>query len=82
MAGQIETCLDNIETVLEAAGMTLANVVRLTTYTTDLAAFAEHRGASLDRLRAAGSQHVSTLLGVAGLAMPELLVEMEATAVA
>ena len=38
--------------------------------------------AELGRLSAAGAQYTSTLLGVARLAFPELLVELEATAVA
>src|SRR3954447_15084317 len=36
MAAQLELCLDNLEAVLAAADMTLANVVRLNLYTTDI----------------------------------------------
>ena len=81
MAGQINKSIDNIETVLAAADMTLADVVRLNVYTTDVDALIENAGA-LGRRNEAGSQHSSTLLGVARLAFPELLVELEATAVA
>ena len=81
MAGQINKSIDNIETVLAAADMTLADVVRLNVYTTDVDALIENAGA-LGRLNEAGSQYSSTLLGVARLAFPELLVELEATAVA
>jgi enamine deaminase RidA (YjgF/YER057c/UK114 family) len=62
--------------------MTLANVVRLNYYTTDVDAFfaaAEQLG---PRLAAAGCRPASTLLGVTRLAFPELLIEIEATAVA
>ena len=39
MAAQINLALDNVEAVLGEAGMTLANVVRLNIYTTDVDAF-------------------------------------------
>ena len=81
MAGQINQSIDNIETILTAADMTLANVVRLTIYTTDVGLLLEN-GAALGRFGAAGCQQAQTLLGVARLAFPELLIELEATAVA
>lgn len=82
MAAQINQALDNLETVLAGAGMTLANVMRLNYYTTDIGAFfgaAETLGA---RLAAGGCQSAGTLLGVTGLAFPGLMIEIEATAVA
>ncbi len=36
MRGQLTQALDNLETVLQAAGFTLADVVRLNVYTTDM----------------------------------------------
>jgi enamine deaminase RidA (YjgF/YER057c/UK114 family) len=39
MAAQMNKCLDNLETVLREAGMTLENVVRLNYYTTDVDAW-------------------------------------------
>ena len=81
MAAQIRQAIDNIEAVLLAADMTLADIVRINTLTTDMGGFLEHAG-ELDRLRDAGSQYASTLIGVATLAFPEFLVEIEATAVA
>ena len=69
MAKQISVALDNLEAVLNQAGMGLANVVRLNIYTTA-------------RTGAAQVSPPGTLLGVARLAYPELLVELEATAVA
>lgn len=81
MAAQINKSIDNIETVLKAADMTLANVVRLNIYTTDVDDLLAN-GAVLGRLAEAGCRYTSTLLGVARLAFPELLVELEATAVA
>jgi enamine deaminase RidA (YjgF/YER057c/UK114 family) len=81
MAAQVELSLDNLEAVLDAAGMTLTNVVRLNMYTTDVDAFFAAHPAMVQRL-AAGVQPPGTLLGVSRLAFPELLVELEATAIA
>src|SRR3954470_15534037 len=36
MAAQLELALENLEAIIAAAGMTLANVVRLNVYTTDV----------------------------------------------
>jgi hypothetical protein len=49
-------------------------------YTTDVDRFFEAAEALGPRLAAAGCQSAGTLLGVARLAFPELMVEMEATA--
>ena len=82
MAAQIALATDNIEAVLAQAGMTLANVVRLNIYTVDVDAFFESFGVLAGRLAAAGVAPPGTLLGVTRLAFPELMVELEATAVA
>ncbi|MDE2039704.1 MAG: Rid family detoxifying hydrolase [Elusimicrobia bacterium] len=39
IAAQTERCLDNVEAVLEAAGLTLADVVKTTVFMADLAQF-------------------------------------------
>lgn len=80
MAGQIELALDNLEAVLAGAGMTLADVVRMNIYTTDVDALFEHYGIIVGRLGAAGVNPPGSLIGVARLAFPELMVELEATA--
>ena len=80
MTAQAIQAVDNLETVLAEAGFSLSDVVRLNYYVTDIDAFfaaAETLGA---RLGQAGCRPASTLLGVASLAFPELLVEIEATA--
>lgn len=82
MAQQIALALDNLEVVLGQAGMDLSNVVRLNYHTTDVDAFLRASGASGARFAAAGCRPASTLLGVARLASPDLLVEIEAVAVA
>jgi enamine deaminase RidA (YjgF/YER057c/UK114 family) len=81
MAAQIALALDNLEAVLAEAGMDLSNVVRLNTYTTDVDAVFQNYLIIAERLGAAGVQPPGSLLGVARLAYPELLVELEATAV-
>lgn len=81
LAAQLTASLDNLEAVLTAADMTLADVVRLNVYTTDVDALFPHYGLLAGRLAAAGVAPASTLLGVARLAIPTLLVELEATAV-
>ena len=78
---QITLSLDNLEAVLREAGMTLSNVVRLTVYTTDVDAMIQNFDALVGRLDAAKVKPAQTLLGVVRLAYPELLVELEATAV-
>jgi enamine deaminase RidA (YjgF/YER057c/UK114 family) len=82
LAGQINLALDNLETVLASAGMTLAEVVRLNIYTTDVDGLIENFDILKSRFAEAGATPPGSLLGVARLAFPELLVEFEATAAA
>ena len=81
MAGQLALSLDNLEAVLAEAGMTLANVIRLNVYTTDVDLLFQHYGVLASRLGAAQVAPPTTMLGVRRLAIPTLLVELEATAV-
>jgi enamine deaminase RidA (YjgF/YER057c/UK114 family) len=80
MAAQLRLALDNLEVVLEGAGMALANIVRLNVYTTDVDTLLQHFAILTDRFGGAAGRFASTLLGVARLAVPQLLVELEATA--
>ena len=82
MRTQITQALDNLETLLRGSGAGLSDVVRLNYYTTDVDGFFGAYDAIVGRLAEAGCQPTSTLLGVTRLAFPELLVEIEATAVA
>ncbi len=83
MGAQCRQAFDNLETVLAHAGMALANVVRLNYYVTDIDRFfAEGVQIVGERLAGAGIQPAGTLLGVSRLAYPDLLIELEATAVA
>jgi enamine deaminase RidA (YjgF/YER057c/UK114 family) len=80
MAAQLGLALDNLETVLAGAGMTLANVVRLNVYTTDVDTLLQHFTTLTQRFEGTGERFASTLLGVARLVSPQLLVALEATA--
>ena len=81
MSAQVDQAFRNLATVLEAAGFTLSDVVRLNYYTTDVDGFFQAHDVVKRYLGQAGSQPAGTLLGVARLAFPDLLVEIEATAV-
>jgi enamine deaminase RidA (YjgF/YER057c/UK114 family) len=79
MGEQVRVALENVVTVLAAAGMTTANIVKSTIYTTDVDACIGVLGQTV--LEVLGSiLPASTLLGVTRLAFPELLVEIEVTA--
>lgn len=81
MAAQIGQALDNLDTVLGHAGLSLAHVVRLNYYTTDINGFFAAAETLGTRLQAAGIQPAGTLLGVASLFHADALIEIEATAV-
>jgi enamine deaminase RidA (YjgF/YER057c/UK114 family) len=78
---QVSRALDNIEAVLKDAGMTLRNVVRITVFTTDVDAMMGSWADLAQRFTAAGVQPTSTLVGITRLFSPEVMVEIEATAV-
>ncbi|MFM1885978.1 MAG: hypothetical protein RL026_1135 [Pseudomonadota bacterium] len=81
MAGQLQRALDNLEAVLGEAGMTLADVVRLNYYTTDVAAYLKVAHLADARFPAGSVRPAGTLLGVAALFHPDIMIELEATAV-
>ena len=82
MAAQIDHALTNLETILGEADMSFANVVRLICLTTDVAAYSAASDVLIRRLEPSGCQPASTLIEVAGLFHPEVMIELEATAVA
>lgn len=81
MSAQINQTMDNLETVLEKSGYTLADVVRLHIYTTDLHAFQGAYDTFAGRLAEGDCRPACSMIGVAGLAIPTMLIEIEATAV-
>jgi enamine deaminase RidA (YjgF/YER057c/UK114 family) len=82
MAAQLALSIDNLEAVLGEAGMSLSNLVRLGVYATDVDLLFRHYGVLASRLGAARVAPTTTMLGVTRLALPELMVELEGTAIA
>ncbi|WP_420149666.1 RidA family protein [Spirosoma sp.] len=81
MSSQITSCFDNLETVLQQAGYSLTDVIRLNYYTTSIPDFFAAYGQVISRLSAAGCTPSSTLVEIKALAFPGLMIEIEATAV-
>jgi enamine deaminase RidA (YjgF/YER057c/UK114 family) len=80
MRVQVARTMDNLDTVLREAGMGLSDVVRLNYYTTDVDAF--FGAMEVVAARMEGNRPSSTLLGVTRLTFPEMLLKIEATAMA
>lgn len=75
---QSVSCLEKIRILVEAAGGTMSDVVKITVFLTDIA----HR-AAFSQARAEffpGRKPCSTLVGISSLAHPGLVVEVEAIA--
>lgn len=79
---QLALAVANLEAVLAEAGMSLANLIRLNVYTTDVDALFPHYGVLAGKFGAAGVAPTTTMLGVIRLAIPGQMVELEGTAVA
>jgi enamine deaminase RidA (YjgF/YER057c/UK114 family) len=79
MRGQIREVCIAIRVALESVGATMADITRTITYTTDMKAYF----AAIDERFKYFKPPLptSTLIGVACLAMPEMLVEIECEAV-
>ena len=79
MRAQIQQVGENIKKCLEAAGATLADIVKTNTYVTDYAEFSKHGDM---RMRYFGpGTPTSTTVEVSRLADPDAMVEIEAIAV-
>ena len=79
VTAQAEQVYRNIQTVVEAAGGTLNDIVKVTVFTTDIA----HRpalGAVRQSFFKDGPYPASTFLVIASLANPAFLIEIEAVA--
>ncbi|MGH7388900.1 MAG: RidA family protein [Candidatus Rokuibacteriota bacterium] len=84
VGAQTRQALENVRAVVEAAGCTMRDVVRLQTFLTraeDIPGFMTARTAVFPGWFAAGAYPPNTLLVVSRLVRPELLVEIEAMAV-
>jgi enamine deaminase RidA (YjgF/YER057c/UK114 family) len=78
MAGQLALAVENLEAILAAAGMALANVVRLNVYATDVDAVI--RQFAILNERFGDHRYATSVLGVASLPA-QFEVMLEATAV-
>ena len=81
MAAQLRQALDNLAQVLAAADMDFKHIVRLNYYTTDVAAYLQVAAIAEERFASGACRPAGTLLGVAALFHPDILIELEATAV-
>lgn len=82
LVAQFQTSWDNVKAALAEADMEPGHVVRLNIYTTDVDLFMEKAEEIIPIFAQDGVQPVCTLLGITRLYEPELMVELEATAVA
>ena len=81
MAAQTEVILKRIQLILEAEGGTLNNVVKITSFVTEISSEA---GAATHQVRMkyfGDNLPASTRVQVAGLVEPHLKIEIEATAI-
>jgi enamine deaminase RidA (YjgF/YER057c/UK114 family) len=80
---QTRKALENIVTVLAAADAGVTDIVRLTWYVTDMAAYRSAQRAVGESYRAVMGDHypAMSLVAVASLVEPRACVEIEATAV-
>ncbi|MEP2759477.1 MAG: Rid family hydrolase [Roseibium sp.] len=82
LAEQAAQCFANLTEVLAESGATAANVVRLRTYVVDYTPDKlEILGPAIGAFYGDVVPAANTLLGVQALAMPDFLIEVEATAI-
>jgi 2-iminobutanoate/2-iminopropanoate deaminase len=79
-AAQAEQTFHNLASVLEAGGSSLAQVVKVTIYLTDMQHFPEI--VALRERYFTAPYPADTIVEVRSLALPELMIEIEATALA
>lgn len=80
MRSQLTLALDNLEAVLADAGMGLANITKLNLFATDVGEALKNFDLLGSRFGRASASPPMTLLGVTRLAIPPLMIEIEATA--
>ncbi|KEO88850.1 endoribonuclease [Erythrobacter longus] len=82
MVAQYKAAWQCLLDALASAGMDASNLVRLNFYVTDVTAFMEAAEQIMPIHGEAGAEIVSTLLGVNELYHPDIMIEIEGTAVA
>jgi 2-iminobutanoate/2-iminopropanoate deaminase len=78
MRAQMRQVGENVKAALEAAGASLADIVKSNTYVTDIEEFFKHVDVRMEYF---GALPTSTTVEVRRLAHPDLLVEVEVIAV-
>ena len=76
---QARACLQAVKAQVEAGGGRMANIVKVNTYVTDIRHRADY--AAIREEFFGKKMPASTMVGVASLAQPEFLIEIEAVAV-
>lgn len=79
LRAQTVAAMSNVQVALTAAGATWDDVVRRTIYTLRPSEF-ELISEAIESVIGAADQPPQTILGVTGLVLPELLIEIEVTA--
>jgi enamine deaminase RidA (YjgF/YER057c/UK114 family) len=82
LVAQFKLAWSNLKDVLTASDMTPSHIVRLNIYTTDVDAFMAAADELVPIYAEDGCKPACTLLGVNRLFEPEIMIELEATAVA
>ena len=80
IAGQMSASLARVDELLAGAGMDRSNIVFINFFTTDIDAFLANYGTYAEWIAPAGVMPPQSLIGVARLVMPDLLVEIEVQA--
>ncbi len=76
---QTRQVFENLRTVLEQSGATFESIVKLVVYATDTTRLLDYARVKAEYIP--GPQPASTAIGVASLALPGMMIEVDATAV-
>ena len=82
IAGQMTAALASVDELLAEAGMDRSNIVFINFFTTDIDGFLEHYQVYAEWIAPSGIMPPQSLIGVARLVLPDLLVEIEVQAAA
>ncbi|MFJ4439000.1 Rid family hydrolase [Streptomyces sp. NPDC088923] len=81
MAGQMRLALRRLGETVAEGGMTMADVVQIRVFTTDLSSCKAQYGVLMDELAAVDCRPASLLAEVSALSDEDMLIEIEAVAV-
>ena len=76
---QARLTFENMKTVLQASGATLKDIVKLTVFVTDMSMLETYGAVQAEFFP--GEKPAQTLVQVSGLALPEMMIEIEGVAV-